>query len=119
MKRDEAVEHYYSLKPLCYSILVKLELNQIIVDGKTPELEVNIVLRSNQQHDYRCLYLVFNGVTEIKFKQPQLSLFSIASITIDCIKYYQWEDVFYKVIDDEDESLSFYCKHFEATLKNE
>ena len=109
---DKTIEYYYSLKPTVYCILVKLEINQVCIDDMTPELEIMILLRSQDSNNTKHLKLLFEGVRELKLNQPSLSEFNIPFIKIDLIKNLQWEDLAYRVKDEEDESVSFLCKKF-------
>ena len=115
-KEEKAIEYYYSLKPLKYPTLIKLELKQIVTEETAPESEVTILLQSREPNDSQYLRLFFERVRELKINQSPLSEFSIPFIRIDSVKHYQWEDLIYRVKDEEEETLSFYCKNFEAAL---
>lgn len=111
---ENKIEHYYSLKPISYPVLVKFELKQNLIAGETPTLDVLVVMQSREKHGHKSLNLFFEGVRELNLSQPSLSEFHIPFIKIDSIKNSQWEDLSYKVQDEEEGSFSFLCKSFEV-----
>jgi hypothetical protein len=113
---EEKIEHYYSLKPISFPILIKFELKQNVIAGETPTLDVSVVMRSRDKHETKSLNLFFEGVRELRLSQPSLSEFHIPFIKIDSIKDSQWEDLTYKVKDEEESTFSFLCKNFEVDV---
>lgn len=113
---EEKIEHYYSLKPISYPILVKFELKQNSIIGETPTIDVLVVMLSRDKHEPKSLNLFFEGVRELSLNQPSLSEFNIPFIKIDSIKDSQWEGLTYKVKDEEEDTFSFLCKNFEVDV---
>ncbi|MFP4307499.1 MAG: hypothetical protein ACLFQQ_09795 [Desulfococcaceae bacterium] len=112
----KSIEYYYSLNPIAYPILVKFELKQKNTPGQTPTLEVIILLQSREENEDSQLKLSFEGVRELNLSQPSLSEYHIPFIKIDPIKDSQWENLVFKVKDEEEGTFSFFCKNFEAII---
>lgn len=77
-----------------------------------PETTLEMVLSSRREGDKRTVKLIFHNVRLLTL-QKQMSLFTLSQLTIRCIEEQQWEDTFFRVIEEEDNALSFYCRDFD------
>jgi hypothetical protein len=111
---DQAIRKYYSLRPTDFTILLRLELQQLVFPDSTPDLVIEIELGTDDG-DNRRLLLSFAGVRDARIQQPSLSLFDIPFIEICSIRDRQWEDLSYKVRCKED-LISFICRSFDAHI---
>jgi hypothetical protein len=112
------IEHYQSLKSTKFPLLARIDIHQIWSDNEIPpDLQVELEMRSRQVGSHEALILQFLGVRELRFSQPSLSLLQITLLEISSIKDRGWETLRYKVKDEEDGNLSFFCADFHADIK--
>lgn len=115
-KKDVKIEHYYTLKPTRFTVLDRLELSQAVPPRQSPsDLSLQIVLRSGKNTDDSRLCLSFSGVVSLRLV-PASSFVQFPFLDIRSIGDRHWENLRYEVEDAEGNSLSFFCKDFEATL---
>ena len=116
--KDIKIEHYYALKPLDFSVLERLELSQTVPPQQTPsDLSLNIVLHSPRRTDKRRLCLSFDGVVNFSLV-PWSSFVQFPLIEIRAIGDRQWEHLQYEVRETENNTLSFVCRDFDASVEN-
>ena len=116
-EKDLTLDRYYSLVPRNFPVLVRLEILQTI----PPEMllgaiSIHIELRPSEEEDRRRLFLSFQGVVNLQIKQ-EWSEFAFSEIKVVSIQDHQWEQLNYKVYDEDEESISFFCRSFEASIK--
>lgn len=112
---DEA-EAFYTPQEFC--LLEALELSHtgdhLIGDRR---LNLTLRLRSDQARDHRRLSLVFTGVTNLEFARNQTwnkdAHIYFLKIT-PTERHWDWAN--YRVIDFEEERLSFWCEDFEMSI---
>ena len=74
---------------------------------------LDVILCKLEQSKQR-MFIHFSGVA--RFESSNLDSLNMSTITIVDMSANQWEDINYKVKEDEDELFSFYCKDFEYKL---
>jgi hypothetical protein len=115
--KDVKIEHYYALKPIRFPVLAKLELYQEVPPRQSPsDLSLEIELRSGKNTDSSRLCLSFSGVVSLRLV-PSSSFVQFPFLEIRSIRDRHWENLRYEVEDIESNTLSFFCKDFDATLK--
>ncbi len=115
--REEAIDHYWSLRPDLYEVLDKLELRQLGREEKpSSDLMLEITLRPfvDEYDSNQRLKLIFLGVAALKMNLEGLTVFSPLEIT--AMKSAQWEYVKYSVQDDT-RQIAFFCRSFTAEMK--
>jgi len=116
--KDIKIEHYYALKPVDFSVLERLELSQTVPPQQTPsDLSLNIVLHSPRRTDKRRLCLSFDGVVNFSLV-PWSSFVQFPLIEIRAIGDRQWEHLQYEVRETENNTLSFVCRDFDASIED-
>lgn len=117
MDKNIKIEHYYALKPVDFSILERLELSQTVPPQQSPsDLSLQIVLRSHRRDDQH-LCLSFSGVVNFRLA-PWSSFVQFPFIEIKAIGDRQWEHLQYEVQEAENNTLSFVCRDFEASVED-
>jgi hypothetical protein len=115
INKDSTLAEYYAIEPIKFSIVTDLCLHQSFASNlSTPELNLKLVLSSEDENDKRVLILNFYDIKSLVFSQPSLSLFQIPFLEITSLDR-QWEKIKYKASDKE-ESISFYFNSFEVSL---
>jgi hypothetical protein len=115
--KDVKIEHYYALKPIRFPVLAKLELYQEAPPRQSPsDLSLEIELRPGKNTDSSRLCLSFSGVVSLRLV-PSSSFVQFPFLEIRSIRDRHWENLRYEVEDTEGNTLSFFCKDFEVTLK--
>lgn len=113
---DKAIGRYWSFHPRLFSVLDRLEFSQKSTGG-SPAYVLSLELwfrPSEKDDDPRRLHLSFENVIDFKFNPNgfvEISLLEILSI-----REKQWENLKYRVVDTEENQLSFYCKQFEVEI---
>ncbi|GHO47212.1 hypothetical protein [Ktedonospora formicarum] len=118
---DKALDHYLSLNPSYFDLFERLDLRQqeIWIDTYSSKysLSVEIWLGTGVSDDRRQLRLVFDDVQELQLQAGAGYL--TLPLVIRSLRNDQWEYLRYRVIDREEEVLSFYSRSFEAQLVGE
>ena len=116
-KYKNAVDAFYSLEPAKFPVLESLELKREFQPSGSGDLDLSLALRSLRGEAQRRLVLVFKGVHDLKFGEvDQLDgLF----VEIRSIHDSQLEGLNYKVVESEDDTFSFLCNDFCASLESE
>lgn len=118
MMDDAKLDQYYSLKPVDFSVLERLELYQIVPPQQSPsDLSLKIELRSHRTTDNRRLCLSFSGVVNLRLV-PWSSFVQFPLIEIRSIGDRHWENIKYEVKELENNALSFFCRDFDVTIKD-
>lgn len=120
INNDKAIAYYHSLEPTFFDILDRFSVSQHHwSEDKRNEIVLEIRLRrlENEEEDSRRLRLSFTGVKDLKLNLAGFLLFP--HIAVRSIRHYQWERLNYEVEDAENQTFSFVCKTFEASLEEE
>lgn len=107
------IERYYSLRPQRYSVVVRIELIQD--GGEPPEalaLSLRILLRSQSLDEKSLLIITFWRVTGVELRQPPASEWQLF-LDVRSVATMGWEKVNFRVVDNEQQSLTFLCESFE------
>lgn len=111
------MSHYWSLKSREFYILDQLTLSQTYPAKQSTEiLALELVLRPKEPTDRRRLVLSFRGVERIHLI-PQSSMVQFLMLEIRSIRDRQWENLKYEVKEKEEETISFYCESYEASIE--
>jgi hypothetical protein len=84
-------------------------------NGPLEILEIDLRPRAGQA-DHRRLYLQFLNVRGLRFLSNGSPPSQLHSLEIQLIQDQQWEGCNYRVIDVEEEGLSFWCLDYTATM---
>ena len=109
------VDRSRSIDPAAFPVVTSFSLDQEVCEERI-ELSLRLVLRSTSSQDDRRLHLTFHGVRELKFDQPEWSVFNLPKIEILTVHDRQWEKLNYLVREAENDILSFYCNGYEASV---
>lgn len=108
---DEAITHYWSLKPLRFTILERLELSQPVPWDHDEETTLRMLLRSDVSPG-EALLLVFTRVGDLDFHGG----LHISGLTILSLAGRGWERYHYAVDNGGTEQLHFYCDGITASI---
>jgi hypothetical protein len=112
---DSKIAAYHNLKPLKYSTVEKLTIDQPIRDGG--RMFLVLTLRSRNEADRSRLVLSFTKVRNLKL-DPYNSYLDFSLLLIVGLDD-GWEEVNYKVFNDEqDVEFSFICDDFTAAIED-
>ncbi len=112
-----AIEGYWALQPRQFPVLVRLTVEQEHVPGSIPDITLTIELRPSQRDDRRRLRLWFQGVSDLSYTPGATSLLQLWPLEISSTQSMGWErSKRYRVVEIEDQSLSFYCREFRSEL---
>jgi hypothetical protein len=112
------IEKYQSLDPTRFDILDKFEVYQHCSDDEDHIVLVELRLRMfehEEDDDCQRLVLSFSGVRDLKVHFQGFMLLPV--VHIRSIRQYQWEKLNYEVKDAENQSFSFVCENFKASLE--
>lgn len=112
---DSAISHYYSLKPITFYWVERLDIRQTSPDDYY-ELTLEMEMRHMDPQDKRRLLLKFDGVVNLRLTPPQRMVLSMTQLEISSIKDMHWEGLKYSVKEVEDETISFLCHSFSASI---
>jgi hypothetical protein len=117
MKNNQRMDQYARIKQTLFPIVLQLSLRQkgLYLPNEYPSLNLFLELGPDKHDVGGRLQLHFYRVTELKL-QPLSTPFRCSPLEIHDIRDHQWEMINYRVVEDEDLSLSFYCHDFQATL---
>lgn len=88
--------------------------------GEPPQETVEIELRPpGGQFSHRRLRLQFVGVRGLRFLRDGSPPSQLHSLEIRSMQDQQWEQCNYRVIDIEEEGLSFWCEDYEVTMTDD
>ena len=107
IKVSNELNEYYSIRPNSFRTLKKIEIQQCHLTGTGEALMLSVYLVKESDDGSQYLHLYFEKVRELKLIQPRYSCFDIF-LTI-----YEDKGIHkYRVIDEEENSLEFYCDSF-------
>jgi hypothetical protein len=115
---DTLIKRYHDLGGIKFKILSRMEM---VADQSVPLSEeigqVTLMLElMTINNDDTKLRLIFRGVKDLRFIPLQGSIIYFSQLKITNIDDKQWENVTYKVSEQEDNTLYFLCSSFEATV---
>jgi hypothetical protein len=121
MHSDKALDYYLSLNPTFFDVLDRFELRQREVWVETYSskyvLSLELWLSAGVSDDPNRLRLIFDDVQQLRLQAGAGYL--TLPLAIRSLHNDQWEYLRYRVIDREEEVLSFYSRSFEAQLVEE
>lgn len=116
LNEDQGIAYYYSLRPIGFHDLIRLEIRQTVSFGAW-DTTLEVELRAVDKLDTRRLLLFFAGVRNLKLIPSECSIIHFSSIEVYSIAERGWEDINYKVFESEqDAELSFICREFYAEI---
>jgi len=107
---DSLIEEYLKLQPAKFSSLESLSIKQPVPPNAWYGIE--ILMRLASEDGKKRLELHFQGARDFSFRLD--GCVGGHLVMIRSIKSDQWEDLDYRVDDDEWGAFSFYCKSFTA-----
>jgi hypothetical protein len=111
------IKAYYHLDPYSYNRLESLTLTHTDLYGGIGDISsIETEFRSREGSNGRRLHVVFDDVRSLKVFPPGNSRLDYFSFDIETVSDLQWENVIYRVRDDENDKVSFYCKSFTAEI---
>ncbi len=114
--KDDAIRQYYSLNPGQFGFLESLKLYREFCDSGCSDYILELKLRNypGKKKEERLLNLTFTGVRNLKIGVLE----GILNLLIDIrsVHEYQLEDLCYKIVENENEAFSFFCKDFKAVI---
>ena len=112
-KAEIKIERYNELRPTNYPVVENMSIDQDLFFDRS--MSLSLTLRSRDISIKNHLELSFSKVRDLQF-DPDGSEISFSLLRIVALND-GWEDVQYKVFNDEqDLEFSFLCDDFEATL---
>lgn len=117
MSEKEAVlARFTELFPLDFSIVSRLVVEvEKLWKGLPPETTVVVTLESGNVAERRKLLIRFEGVRDLHLKHT-CSLLTLSQLTIDNISSNQWENISYRVTEEEHNTMSLFCRDFKFKL---
>ena len=111
---SEKIQQYNALQPIHFSLLSRFEWwSAPLGSGYSQHLVLHLTSLLGDQHGAE-LILNFQGVRNIRFTavglaQPLLEICDVSN--------QQWDGVSYEVRDRENDTISFLCRDFSASLR--
>ena len=114
MKPERKIERYNELRPTNYPVVENMSIDQDLFFDRN--MSLSLTLRSRDISTKNHLELSFSKVRNLQF-DPDGSEIRFSLLTIVAVVDDGWEDVRFKVFNDEqDLEFSFLCDDFEAAL---
>lgn len=115
---DVPLQQYWSLDPRRFSLLEGLTLvNEWSTDSEHPPLTMLLELRSHLPECFGTrLLLRCEQVSGLEFRPTGPSPVALVLLEIRNVRDLQWEGRAYRICETENDTLSFWCQHFEAQL---
>ena len=111
---SEKIQQYNALQPIHFSLMSRFEwVSAPLESGYSQTLVLHLTSLQDDQHRAE-LVLDFQGVRNIRFTavglaQPLLEIRDVSN--------QQWDGVSYEVRDRENDTISFLCRDFSASLR--
>jgi hypothetical protein len=116
---ENDIDSYTSLQPRRYPLVDGLLIEQAYSpEGEGASVSIAICLSSNVSREGMKLKLIFDDVVDLHLNPGSFPL-TLPLLEISNIKSYQWEGIHYKVSETEEDKISFYCKSFSVTVREE
>lgn len=119
MTTDSKTDHFHALSPYRYKFVEELHISQY--QPSTPNGEcsvfVQLVARQEQSNGKIKLRLKFHDVTDLKIRPGDGKM--TCQLDIRSIKSYHWHSKNYRVVEEENGLISFFCNDFQADLIEE
>jgi len=116
MSTHDAIKQYEDSRGFDFSVLMSIEFRQAEDERRTLHHCFTLVLRPDDSTDPRRLTLVFEGVRQLRFTQPETSEIVMGPLKIRSILERQWEGVAYAVTEPEFETFSLICRDVRITV---
>jgi len=115
---DEQISRFESLQPSRFYQLERFELIYPITSSDEPLThQLTIILRPDIRIPYPQLVLTFLGVHQLRLDTTTYGAYGeLHGFTVRSIRERKWEGLHYRV-QDEEETLTFYCDTFEAEVR--
>src|SRR5215831_14992479 len=116
VQSDAEITHYLSLSPFEFTVMERLDLVQVRLQGKPAWLEMTLILRRPEQGT-PSLVLTFYGVSQCRVASAAYLQFAPPEIT--SMRERHWEAVHYQVHEThglKEEEFSLLCDTFTAEV---
>lgn len=105
---EDRIGEYYLIKPFQYKHLKSIKMDREILDGCIDGYSLELILQS---FEYKLLKLKFKGVINVRF--GDLDSMPGIQLEIRSLKGQQIENINYRIVDVENEIVSFLCEKIE------
>jgi hypothetical protein len=114
MTHNLALDRFYSLEPRRFGFMERLELWRYSLPDDSPGLALTLIMSGATPARLR---LDFQNVRDLKIGRLEHNLTWF--LEIRSIRDHQLEELNYRVVESEEDSISFYCADFQARLASE
>ena len=111
---SDKIQQYNALKPIRFTLMKQFEWSTVpLASGYSQHLLLHLTSLQDDQNKAD-LILNFQGVRNIRFTASQLAQ---PLLEIRDVSSQQWDGVSYEVRDVENDTISFLCRDFSASLR--